>query len=221
MGADGVVPDEATFTSVARLAAAKDDPALAFDLVKQMADHKHIVPRLRSYGPALFGFCKRGDGDGAYAVDAHMDAAGVLPEEPELAALIKVSSEVGRAEKVYEFLQRTRATVRQVSEATAEVVEDWFASPAAAEAGVEEWDGEEVKKGVVRGGGGWHGVGWLGVGEWNVVKTEMSGEGECRACGERLVSIDIDPTETENFATSLATLACSKEARADFSAFQV
>ncbi|XP_052194532.1 proteinaceous RNase P 1, chloroplastic/mitochondrial [Diospyros lotus] len=219
MGVDKVAPNEATFTSLARLAVAKEDPEMAFDLVKQMKGCD-IAPKLRSYGPALFGFCRKRMADEAYEVDAHMAESGVSAEEPELSALLKVSAETKRADKVYELLHRLRATVRQVAEETAGVVEDWFGSEKAAEVGEVNWDVSRVKEGVVKGGGGWHGQGWLGSGEWRVVRTEMDQTGMCQSCNEKLVCIDIDPKETENFATSLTKLACEREVKADFMQFQ-
>jgi hypothetical protein len=53
------------------------------------------------------------------------------------------------------------------------------------------------------------------------VRTQIDGAGICQSCGKKLVSIDIDPKETENFATSLTNLACQKEVKADFVRFQV
>lgn len=44
MKLQGVPPNEATFTAVARLAVAKEDGDLAFDMVKQMAEAK-LTPR--------------------------------------------------------------------------------------------------------------------------------------------------------------------------------
>ncbi|XP_059648096.1 proteinaceous RNase P 1, chloroplastic/mitochondrial-like [Cornus florida] len=219
MGVDKVAPNEATFTSLARLAAAKEDPESAFDLVKHMRTCG-LPPRLRSYGPALFGFCKKGMVDKAFEVDAHMGESGVLVEEAEISALLKVSSETKRADKVYEMLHRLRAMVRQVSEETARVLEDWFGSESGTEVGVENWDVEKVREGVVKGGGGWHGQGWLGSGKWRVVQTQMDQTGVCHSCGEKLVCIDIDPKETENFATSLASLACEREVKTNFMQFQ-
>ncbi|XP_051134281.1 proteinaceous RNase P 1, chloroplastic/mitochondrial-like isoform X2 [Andrographis paniculata] len=219
MSMDKVEPNEATFTNVARLAAAKKDPELAFNLVKRMKDHG-IVPKLRSYGPALFGFCEKGMYNEACEVDAHMCENGVCAEESELSALLRVSSEFERDGKVYEMIHRLRATVRQVSKETATVVEDWFRSKKATEVGSERWDLEKVKKGVLEGGGGWHGQGWLGKGEWNVVRTGMDETGVCQSCGEKLVCIDIDPKETENFADSLAKLALDKEVKTNFAKFQ-
>lgn len=127
MGIDNVAPNEATYTNVSRLASAKMDPELAFSLIKQMKDHG-IIPKLRSYGPALQGFVKKGMADEAYDLDYHMADNGVPPEETELSALLKVSSEVKREEKVYEMMHRLRTSVRQVSEETAAVMEGWFSS---------------------------------------------------------------------------------------------
>lgn len=220
MEADHVEPNEATLTSVARLAAAHRDPSMAFSLVRRMAA-AGIPPRLRTYGPALFAYCDAGDADGASEVEAHMDAAGVVPEEPELAALLRVNAGKGRADEVYRVLHRTRVLVRQVCEATAQVVEAWFGSDAASEAGVDKWDANKVKEGLVKGGGGWHGQGWLGKGQWSVGRSEMDKNGACQRCGERLVCIDIDPSETENFAKSLTELACKREVKDDFMLFQV
>ena len=217
---DKVLPNEATFTSAARLAAAVEDPERAFDLVKHMKSFG-IPPKLRSYGPALFGFCQKLEADRAYEVDAHMVESGVVAEETELSALLKLSSDAKKGDKVYEMLHRLRAAVRQVSESTAGAVEGWFESEEAAKVGKENWDVNKVKEGVKRGGGGWHGQGWLGTGRWRVVRTQMNEKGVCQSCNEKLVCIDIDPKETENFATSLTSLACQREVRADFVRFQV
>ncbi|XP_054816103.1 proteinaceous RNase P 1, chloroplastic/mitochondrial-like isoform X2 [Prosopis cineraria] len=216
---DKVAPNEATFTSTARLAAARDDPEMAFELLKQMKNCG-IAPKLRSYEPSLFGFCERGDADKAYEVDADMIASGILAEEPELSALLKLSVDAKKEDKVYEMLHRLRATVRQVSESTVQIIEDWFNSEDAAKVGEKYWDVCMVRKGIAQGGGGWHGQGWLGSGQWKVVKTHVNDAGMCLSCNEKLVSIDIDPKETENFATSLTRLACERETKANFNHFQ-
>ncbi|CAK7338769.1 unnamed protein product, partial [Dovyalis caffra] len=216
---DKVSPNEATFTNAARLASAMEDPEMAFYLVKQMQGFG-ILPKLRSYGPPLFGFCKKGMVGKAYEVDAHMIESGVVAEEPELSALLKISANVNNADKVYELLHRLRTSVRQVTESTVAVIEDWFKSEHAAKIGKENWDVSKVKEGVVKGGGGWHGQGWLGSGQWRVVRTQMDKKGVCCSCGERLACIDIDPKETENFAISLSKLAFGREVKADFIRFQ-
>ena len=66
-----------------------------------------------------------------------------------------------------------------------------------------------------------YGQGWLGNGQWSIGRSEMDKNGACRRCGERLVCIDIDPSETENFAKSLTELACKREVKDDFVMFQV
>ncbi|KAJ8629536.1 hypothetical protein MRB53_022859 [Persea americana] len=219
MGVEKIRPNEATFTSLARLAASMDDLELAFEMVKNMASSR-LKLKLRSYGPALFGFCRKGEAQKAYEVFEHMEASGVAPEEPELAALLRVSVDSGKGDKVYQILHRLRAKVRQVEESTAGIVEGWFGSVAAAEVGEVGWDVEKVKEGVVKGGGGWHGQGWLGKGNWRVVRTHMDEHGVCGSCGEKLACIDIDPMETKNFASSLSSLACRKEVKANFTAFK-
>jgi proteinaceous RNase P len=193
---------------------------MAFSVVRHM-DQAGIPPRLRSYGPALFAYCEAKDADGASQVEAHMDASAAVPEEPELAALIRVNADNARADEVYRLLHKMRALVRQVCDTTAQVVDAWFQSDVAAEAGVDNWDPSKVKEGVVKGGGGWHGQGWLGKGQWSVGRSQMDKDGTCQCCGERLVCIDIDPSETENFANSLSELVGKREAKEDFLTFQV
>nr|GEY80947.1 proteinaceous RNase P 1, chloroplastic/mitochondrial-like [Tanacetum cinerariifolium] len=169
------VPNEATFTTMAGLAAFKDDPEMAFDLVKKMKEGCGISTKLRSYVPALSGFCKKGLADKVYEVDGYMIENGVMAEERELGMLLQVSVDAGRVEKVYEMLQRLRGSVRQVSEETAGLVEEWFRSDAAVGVGVKSWDIGKVKETVVKGGGGWHGVGWLSF-YWIQVSHEINSE---------------------------------------------
>lgn len=219
MVASNIPPNEATFTAVARLAAANDDGDMAFDLAKKMLNH-NLTPRLRSYSPALFAFCKKKEADKAYEVDDYMVCRGVQPEEDELEALLRLSVEVGRVDKVYSLLHRLRVRVRQVSASTCDVIEQWFMSKVGCEVGDENWDADRISEAMVSRGGGWHGQGWLGKGEWKVEKTNMSSEGVCRSCGEQLVSIDIDPVETDKFANSLVELACAREVKSNFKNFQ-
>ncbi|XP_020686158.2 proteinaceous RNase P 1, chloroplastic/mitochondrial isoform X1 [Dendrobium catenatum] len=219
MSIDGITPNEATFTTLIRLAAARGDPDLAFQFIKTMSS-AGITPRLRSYGPALFGFCNKGDVKKAHQLEFHMVEAEVAAEELELAALFRLNSQLGRGEDVYRLLHRMRTELRNVSETTAELIEAWFQTEPAARFGFQEWDVDKVNEGVSKGGGGWHGQGWLGKGPWSVGRSEMDKEGVCRRCGDRMICIDIDPVETEVFARSLAQLASKKEVKADFAGFQ-
>ena len=128
---DKVVPNEATFTSAVRIAATKEDPDMAFNLIKQMKGFG-IVPKLRLYGPALFGFCEKGMAERAYEVDSDMVANGVVAKEAELSTILKVSMSAKNAHKVYETMHRLRAAVRQVSESTARIIEAWLKCETAA-----------------------------------------------------------------------------------------
>ncbi|KNA03762.1 hypothetical protein SOVF_206010 [Spinacia oleracea] len=218
MQSNNIPPTEATITQVARLAAARNDPDFAFELIKSAKD-KGVLPRLRTYGPALLGYCEKLMAEEAYGVEDHMRGNGVRLEEGEFSALLRVSVEMGRGEKVYEYLSKLRGVVRGVSEETAGVVENWFRGVKAAEVGVEEWDDGEVKEVREKCGGGWHGMGWLGKGPWEVKRVKVEGEGGCCGCGERLVCVDIDCGETERFAQSIAGLAMEREAKSDFKSF--
>ncbi|KAL2603159.1 hypothetical protein R1flu_017246 [Riccia fluitans] len=217
-----VPPNEATLTAVARLAVARGDGDLAFETVKEMAA-LNLSPKLRSYGPALFTYCKNRAVEKAFEVDVHMQGVGVQLEEPELAALLQLCVDTELAEKVYSILHRLRVRVRALSPTTVAAIEQWFSKEAATLAGKGRKvpDSAQVRKALVAGGGGWHGLGWLGEGEWKQNWTIIDSEGVCRSCKEKLVTIDLDPKETENFASSLAKLACEREAKPnDFKKFQ-
>lgn len=212
--------NEATFTSVARMAIALGDGNMAFQIVKEMKEHG-VNPRLRSYGPALTIFCSNGDVENAFEVEKHMLENGVFPEEPELEALLKVCIETGKSDKAYEVLHKLRTSVRQVSPITADLIEKWFRSKTASRVGKRKWDQESIIRDMENRGGGWHGKGWLGRGKWTVCRTSVGPDGVCKCCGEKLVTIDLDPAETENFAESVASIAVERERNSSFQKFQV
>lgn len=216
----GISPNEASITAVARLAAAKSDGDYAFELLRTMGKH-NAVPRLRTYDPALFCFVEKSEAEKAYEVEEHMGMAGVSLEEAEIAALLRVSSETGRGEKVYEYLHKLRCSVRCASESTAKIIEDWFCGKKACEVGEVGWEVGKVREAVLRNGGGWHGRGWIGKGEWIVRRTSVDWSGQCCCCGEKLFCVDIDDEETEKFAQSVASLAMEREVKSNFSKFQV
>ncbi|CAI0544376.1 unnamed protein product [Linum tenue] len=216
MVASGIKPNEASITSVARLAAAKGDGGYAFDLVKNLIAEKSL-PRLRTYDPALFCFCEKLEADKAFEVEEHMESNGVVLEEAELAALLKVSSETGKQEKVYEYLQKLRKAVRCVRQETADVIRDWFDR---FDCDGVELDAGLIRDAIARNGGGWHGLGWTGEGKWAVERGRVGVDGKCLCCGEQLACADIAEEETEIFARSITGLALDREVKANFSEFQ-
>lgn len=215
-------PNEASITAVARLAAAKGDGDYAFELVKGMRGQTGVQPRLRSYDPALYRFCDNLEADKAYEVEEHLTRAQLNVEESELAALFRVSAETGRGKRVYDYLHKLRKCVRWVNEDTAKAIESWFC-------GVRAGDETEnvnyvesaIKDAVLRNGGGFHGLGWVGKGKWVVKRGTVDSSGVCGSCGETLACVDIDDAETERFAHSLSALALEREAKVNFSEFQV
>ncbi|PIA42664.1 hypothetical protein AQUCO_02000246v1 [Aquilegia coerulea] len=211
--------NEATLTSVARMAMSMGNGDMALEMVNKMKE-MGINPRLRSYGPALFTFCKTGDIDNAFMVEEHMLENGVYPEEPELEALLRLSVEAGRGDKVYYLLHKVRNSIRKVSPSTADLIERWFRSKPASTVGERNWDHRLIMEAMENGGGGWHGQGWLGKGRWNSARTFIGTDGVCESCGDKLVTIDLDPTETENFAKSVASIAAKRERKSCFQNFQ-
>ncbi|XP_041994732.1 proteinaceous RNase P 2 [Salvia splendens] len=216
---ENLKPNEATLTAVSRLAAANGDGDYAFDLAKSVMK-QCAAPKLRTFTPALNCFCGAGAADRAYEVEEHVVSAGLQLEEPELAALLKVSVETGREDKVYEYLHKLRRTVRGVEESTMAIIESWFRKEKAADVGLVSLDKEQIKESVAKNGGGWHGLGWLGKGEWVLQKTNVASDGTCPACREQLVCVDTNRAETDKFAQSIASLAMEREHQPNFKEFK-
>lgn len=212
--------NEAALTSVARMAMAMCDGDMAFEMVKQMKI-LGLSPRLRSYGPALSAYSNNGEIDKAFDVENHMLEHGVYPEEPELETLLRVSVRTGKSDRVYYVLHKLRSSVRKVSNATADLIVDWFKSETALKVGRRKWDKKLIMEAIENNGGGWHGIGWLGKGRWQVRQTSVGNDGVCKCCGVQLATIDLDPVETETFAKSVASIAISKEKNSNFQTFQV
>ncbi|PIN25412.1 Ribonuclease P [Handroanthus impetiginosus] len=212
-------PNEATLTAVARLAAAKRDGDYAFELAKSVKNYS-VAPKLRTFVPALMCFSDAGEADRAYEVEEYVKCVGLHLEEPELAALLKVSVETGRENMVYEYLHKLRRMLSGINESTVAIIESWFRRKKAAGVGSVSLDADQVKEAIMRNGGGWHGLGWLGEGEWVVQRSHIASDGRCGACHEQLVCVDIDRAETERFAQSIASLAMDRESQSNFKEFQ-
>ncbi|KAH7839019.1 hypothetical protein Vadar_033813 [Vaccinium darrowii] len=196
--------------------------ASAFEFGFRVFDHmlsSEITPTEATITAVARPAAAVGDGDGPSSLLKPWER--VSAEEPVIAALLKVSVETGRGDRVYEYLHKLRETVRCVSESTADIIETWFGAAVAEEVGVEEWESERVQEKVLRNGGGWHGVGWLGKGRWDVRRVNVDVGGGCLYCGEQLGCVDIDIDETEKFAQAIAGLAMEREVQFNFKEFQV
>ncbi|KAM3325753.1 hypothetical protein P3S67_000878 [Capsicum chacoense] len=74
---------------------------------------------------------------------------------------------------------------------------------------------------IENGGGGWQGQGCLGNGKWTVSRAIVGSNGCCKCCAKKLVTIDLDPKETENIAKSVASQAVWRERNSIFQKFQI
>ncbi|KAL3638930.1 hypothetical protein CASFOL_016837 [Castilleja foliolosa] len=212
-------PNEATLTALARLASAKGDGDYAFQLAKSVKNYA-AAPKLRTFSPALICYCGGGEADKAYEVEKHVESVGLRLEESELAALLKVSVETEREEKVYEYLHKMRRILREVNESTVVIIENWFRGKNATDVGSVNLDPNRIKEAITMNGGGYHGLGWLGEGEWVPRRSNIASDGKCCACVDQLVCVDIDREETEKFAQSIASLAMERELQTNFKEFQ-
>ncbi|CAH2051683.1 unnamed protein product [Thlaspi arvense] len=228
MVSSGISPNEASVTSMARLAAAKGDGDYAFKIVKDFVSAGGTsIPRLRTYAPALLCFCEKLEAEKGYEVEEHMDAAGIALEEAEFSALLKVSAATSRESKVYRYLHKLREYVGCVCEETLKIIEEWFCGEKAGEVSDNGIGSGKLRKAIMKNGGGWHGHGWVGEGEWIVKKGNVDSTGRCLSCSEQLGCVDANEVETKKFVDSLVALAMERKAKmkpcvkkVDFSEFQ-
>ncbi|KAH7415384.1 hypothetical protein KP509_14G040300 [Ceratopteris richardii] len=220
---NGVNLNESTYTSIIRLAVANDDGDLAFKTIKLM-ESSGISPKLRSYGPVVHLFCQRKEDDKAYEVDDHMLSLQIQPDESILDSLLKVSIHAGHDDKVYTYLHRLRKSLRVLLPATVKTIENWFTCKASVFAGKANWENlpsdEECELAIADSGGGHHGLGWLGMGPWQVRRTHIHSNGTCMSCGEKLCVVDLNMEDTDVFAESVARLACQRMKLNTFHIFQ-
>jgi proteinaceous RNase P len=89
MVAENVPRTEMTYTALARVEAAVGEPQRALALVARLREER-LVPKLRTYAPALHAFCARDDVEGAdrCASAISRDDAGLELGESEYAALM-------------------------------------------------------------------------------------------------------------------------------------
>ncbi|KAK4842148.1 hypothetical protein QYF36_016520 [Acer negundo] len=120
-----------------------------------------------------------------------------------------------------ENLEKLRNSMRCVSDEKVKAIEDWFCREKATGVKRVSFDEGSVKEVVLKNGGGWHGLRWIGTsigfqreGVWIRMENAVF-------CGHELVSVDINDAETEKFARSIAGLAMEKKVKANFSKFQV
>ena len=86
-GFQEVPMNEATLTSLVRMAMSMGNGDMAFDMVKQTKP-LGINPRLRSYGSELFTFCNNGDIEKAFGVEERMLEHGVYLEKPSFIPIL-------------------------------------------------------------------------------------------------------------------------------------
>ncbi|XP_077234478.1 proteinaceous RNase P 3-like [Tasmannia lanceolata] len=219
MLASNIKPTEADMTPLVVIAATRKKGDIAFRLVKDMRFY-NLCPTLSSCRIPLSFFCENLEVDKAYSVEEYMVSMGVKLEEKEIVALLEISALYERAEKVYSYLQKLRESVSCVSETTAQILKNWFSLKSASKMGKLDWDVGLVKEAVLKNGGGWHGLGWLGKGKWKFSRSRVGSDGSCSGCKEILVDVDIDLAETEKLAELIASLSFDKEITATFRNFQ-
>lgn len=74
----------------------------------------------------MYAFCDKIEAKKAYSVEEHIASLGIHLEESELAALLKMSAETGKEEKVYLYLHKLRNSVRCTTVKTSKIIEKFL-----------------------------------------------------------------------------------------------
>eukprot|EP00854_Cymbomonas_tetramitiformis_P011078 gene11078-13095_t len=189
----GVTRVEATYSELARIASTCGKPTRALELVAEMKA-ENIEPRLRSYSPAIQGFCNLGQVDAAFELAETVRGAGLVLTENEYRSLLGASAAAGRQPQVAEVLERMRRELPQIGEETASVLKAYFTSPLASTAN--------------------------GNKEYSVSRCTVNEEGTCSVSGAKLLAVDLTSEEREKLAAGIAKLACEREKHDHFEYFK-
>ncbi|KAG2439819.1 hypothetical protein HYH02_010453 [Chlamydomonas schloesseri] len=130
----GQAPDAGTYLGLARREALKGNPAAALAAAKECAAKTRSV-QLRTYHPAMVGFCLAGDAaalEALYEIDALITGpaaaggAGLDATEYEYARLLEGIAAAGSYGQLRAVLLRMQDDLNQLSPATADLVAAFF-----------------------------------------------------------------------------------------------
>ncbi|KAK9829084.1 hypothetical protein WJX72_003811 [[Myrmecia] bisecta] len=198
---------EMAYTALARMAASARQADKAFALAKQLLEESKqrpaVVPRLRSFTPALSAYCAEGRPDKAFEVDALLQELQFDMTEAEFAQLLGVCAHGASREQTHTLLRRMAKELTTLQPATLDAARAYFTSATAAAAPAEQPSAS--------------GFG----GSWVVETASVSDQGICSTCGGQLQPIDLELEEWGTFADAIARLANEREKRPnDFASFQ-
>ncbi|CAK8579537.1 unnamed protein product [Lathyrus sativus] len=157
------------------------------------------------------------DGDMAFEMVKQMKILGLSPRLRSYGPALSTYCNKGEIDKAFEVENHMLEHGVYPEEPELEAL---LRGKTASKVGRQKWDKRLIMEAMKNNGGGWHGIGWLGKGRWQVLQTSVGKDGMCKCCGVQLATIDLDPVETENFAKSVASIAISKEKNSNFQTFQ-
>jgi len=120
-----VAVTEASYTALARVICANDEPDKALGLVTEMKE-AGLTPRLRTFALTLQKFCLLGRLEEARAMEQILVQNGLQLTEAEYRNLLSANAKAGEKAAVDDLLQRIRLNVPFVSEETVAVLQQCF-----------------------------------------------------------------------------------------------
>jgi proteinaceous RNase P len=197
--------NEFIYTGLARIAAICGNYSRAYSIAQDCKAFNtgKSKPRLRTYTPALLGFCSSGNVKQAMEVENEMRRLDLQLTEHEYRAMLEAVVKTG--DKVYGnyILECMLREITTVEELTAKVLETYFNSFQ-----------ENDSKGEGENGGG-------DACTYTVSRSKVDAGGMCSSSNEKLEKLDLKKGEIKTLAEKISNLALKRESRSDaFQTFQ-
>ena len=193
--------NEFIYTGLARIAAICGNYSRAFSIAQDCKAFNtgKCKPRLRTYTPALLGFCSSGNVKQAMEVESEMRRLDLQLTEHEYRAMLEAVIKTG--DKVYGnyILECMLREITNVEEKTAKVLETYFNS-------FQENSKEENGAAACT---------------YTVSRSKVDVQGICSSSNEKLEKLDLKKGEMMTLAEKISNLALKRESRSDaFQTFQ-
>ncbi|QDZ19194.1 proteinaceous RNase P [Chloropicon primus] len=190
--------NEFMYTGLARIATLSGNPEGALRIandckVKDKGSAK-AKPRLRTYTPALLGFCHAGNLEKAMEVESELRRLEIGLTEHEYRAMLSCATRTKNETYGTYILECMLREITKVEEQTAQVLEEYF----------------NMKNEILEDGQD---------GKYVVTRGLVSAEGVCQESGLQVQRLDLKEGEMKTLAEKIRGLALKREAKGDW-AFQ-
>ena len=196
----GIELNEFVYTGLARIAVLCGDPEGALRIARDCTaraksgkNPKITKPRLRTFTPALLGFCKKNNLDRAMEVESELRRLELALTEPEYREMLSAAVRTRNESCGTYILECMVREILKVEDPTAKVLEAYFRD-------YNERSGKKIGN---------------GSGKYVVSRAKIAEDGKCSASGKYLTKLDLKEGEMMTLAEKISGLAIQRENRSD------